>query len=259
MNINSISKEYFDFIHKNTKIIEISNGQTEIITPFVDSTGEGISFSVHYDGKFYTITDEGFTLWDLETKGIDLIKKGKRKELFQSQLSYNGFSLNKRNEITRKVSKSELGQTIHDMTQLLININDLTYLHTHNVTQQFFEDVKQYFMTHEEFSVFPSFNITGKSRLNHKFSYVFKSKGLSKLTRVYNSIDKQKVDTILTSWLDTTEYRKKEFLDEEKLYIILSDEGYNNMNDDHLLALETYDIKVLNFENKNSLISELGA
>ncbi|MCW6666981.1 DUF1828 domain-containing protein [Aerococcaceae bacterium NML190938] len=258
MSINLISKEYFDFINNNTKIIEISDGKTEIITPFVDSTGEGISFSVNHDGKFYTITDDGFTLWDLETKGIDLTKKGKRKELFQSQLQYHGFSLNG-NKIMRKVSKSELGQTIHDMTQLLININDLTYLHSHNISQQFFEDVKQYFMTHKEFSVFPSFNITGKSRLNHKFNYVFKSKGLSKLTRVYNSIDKQKVDTILTSWLDTTEYRKKEFLDEEELYIILSDEGYKNLNDDYLLALESYDIKVLNFENKKDLVSELGA
>ncbi|MBS4456580.1 DUF1828 domain-containing protein [Aerococcaceae bacterium zg-BR33] len=92
LDIQTISNEYFDFIHRNAKLIKVSQSETESIAPYVDSTGEVISFSVKCDGKFYPITDDGLTIWDLETKSIDL-NKSKRRDLFQSQLSFNGFSL----------------------------------------------------------------------------------------------------------------------------------------------------------------------
>ncbi|XJS11176.1 DUF1828 domain-containing protein [Aerococcaceae bacterium WGS1372] len=259
MTAEVIAKEYFDYIKKNTKFSTTHSGYHEVNTPFVDSTGENISFDIFNDGQFYTITDKGYTLWSMRENGIDLSKKNKRNELLQSQLSYNGFELNDKNEIVKKISKAELGQSIHDMTQLLVNIYDLSYLHKGNTHQQFFEDVKDYFMANSNYHVFPGFNITGKSKINHRFDYVFLNSGKSKLSRVFMSISKQQMDNILASWLDTIEYRKEIYNNDEELYIILSHDGFNNLKDNQLIAFENYDIKVVDFNDKDVLENELGA
>lgn len=260
--VEDISKKYFDFINRNINISKLDNSdyETEIVTPFVDTTGEAISFTVRSEGNFYTITDDGFAIWELEQLGIDVSRKSKRKELLNSILEFNSFDLNDSNEIVKTVTKSDIGQAIHDMTQLQINISDLSYLNKSNVAQQFLLDVNEYFFNHEDnYNFFPEFNITGKSKLNHRFNFVFMSKGKSKLTRVHRFIDKQKVDNILTSWLDTIEYRNKTYRNKEELYIILSNEGYKNLNENHSLALDSYNIQLLNFSDENSLIKNLGA
>lgn len=259
MTAKDISKEYFSFIQENSQFNQLTENQTEIITPFVDNHGEGISFSCFFDGKYYKISDDGFTLFNLGVYGIDLEKKGNRQNQFNSLLRYNGFVLGDNKEIIKTVSKKELGQAVHDMTQLLINVYDFDLLHPQTVYTQFLEDVKDYFIKNEKYTLFPGFSITGKSRLNHKFNFVFMSKGVSKITRVHNTITKQQVDNILSGWLDTIEYRQVEYGDTERLYIIVSDDGYKNIKDDHMLALKEYNIEVLNFSDKNQLETELGA
>lgn len=260
--VEDISKNYFDFINKNTNISKLDNDnyETEIITPYVDTTGEAIAFTVRNEGDFYTITDDGFAIWELEQLGVDVSRKSKRKELLESILEFNSFNLNDSNEIIKTVTKNDIGQAIHDMTQLQINVSDLSYLSKGNVAQQFLQDVNNYFFNHEDYyNFFPEFNITGRSTYNHRFNFVFMSKGKSKLTRVHRFIDKQKVDSILTSWLDTIEYRNKYYRNKEELYVILSDEGYKNLNEKHSLALKSYDIRLLNFSDENSLVKNLGA
>lgn len=258
--MDNIQKEYLNFIKENTKFIQHNEKNiTEIVTPYVNSYGEGIYFNVNYDGNKYTITDNGFTLWNLELEGIKLTVKGNRKELLKSLLNFNGFSLNNKKEIIKTVDKVDLGQSIHDMTQLLLNIYDFSMLSPQMVQNQFLEDVKNYFMSDEKkYTVFPNLSITGKSKINHRFHYLFMSDGKSKLTRVHNNIDKQQVDSILAGWLDTIEFRKKEYGNKEELYIVVSDEGYNKINDKNLTALKEYDIEVLNFSDKKQLEKSLG-
>lgn len=255
MNVKEIKNNYINYIKENTKFSIHNNEIYSVHTPFVDSFGEGISFSIKKEGKLYKVSDDGFSFWELDISGIDLKRKSKRKQLFDSAIDFNGFQLSHDNSIYRMVAYKDIPQAIHDMTQLLINIYDLTYLSRSNVSYQFYQDVDNYFMNNDNYAVFSEFNLTGKSQLNHKFNYVFLQKGVNKLARVHNRIDKQQVESILTSWLDTTSARKKN----EQLYIVLSEDGFNNINDNNLIALESYEIKLLNFSDKNSLLESLGA
>ncbi|AMB93288.1 DUF1828 domain-containing protein [Aerococcus sp. UMB8608] len=255
MNVEDIKKDYLNYIKENTNVNLHKDEVYSVDTPFIDSFGDGISFSIKFDGKLYKITDDGFASWELDLAGINLNKKSKRKELFTNSIDFHGFNLSDNKEIYRKVSQKEIGQAIHDMTQLLINIYDLTYLSRNNVASQFYQDVDAYFSHNDSYAVFPDFNITGKSQLNHRFNYVFLQKGINKLAKVHTRVDKQQVNSILTSWLDTTAVRKNN----EKLYVILSNEGYHDITDENLIALESYEISILNFDNKDSLINNLGA
>lgn len=99
---------------------------------------------------------------------------------FKSILQYNnGFDL-VGESIERNVTKAHLGQAIHDMTQLLINVYNFFQLSPHNVKSQFLDDVKHYFMQNENYSVFLAFSIAGKSRLEHRFNFCIHEQRLFK-------------------------------------------------------------------------------
>ncbi|ANC74360.1 TPA: DUF1828 domain-containing protein [Streptococcus pyogenes] len=257
MKASDVKKEYLAFVKENTIFNNATETHTEVVTPFVDPFGEAIGFSIKSNGKSLTITDDSYTIWNLSINGIDVTKKGRRNDLFLSLLHYNGFDLVDK-AIERTVSKANLGQAIHDMTQLLMNVYDFIQLSPNNVKSQFLDDVKSYFMSDNHYSVFPAFSIAGRSRLEHRFNFVFMSHGISKIARVHNHVTKQQVDTILASWLDTSEFRKREYGDKEELYIIVSDDGFKNMKDDHLIALQEYNIHILNFADKQQLQMQLG-
>lgn len=208
MDIRKISKEYFSFIEKNTHFNFINNNLFEVITPFVDSFGEGISFVIEKKHRYIKVHDQGFTLWNLSNYGIDLLNKNSaRHKSLLSLLNYSGFK-EENGYIFKNTSNEDLPQTIHDMTQLLINVYDFALTSKQRVANFFFDDVKNYFSDHKQYySYFPDFLIQGKSRISHKIDFVFLKKEKSNLVKVYNKLDKQNVNNILVSWLDTVDKR----------------------------------------------------
>lgn len=203
MNATDIKNTYLNYIKENAVFNDVTDTHTEVITPFVGPLGEAIGFSIKSNGKHLTVTDDGYTIWNLSVNNVDVTKKGRRQDIFNSLLHFNGFDLHN-GAIERTTGKEQLGQVIHDMTQLLMNVYDFIQLAPSNVKSQFLDDVKYYFMKNDHYTVFPAFSIAGKSRLEHRFNFVFMSKGVSKIARVHNHITKQQVDTILASWLDTS-------------------------------------------------------
>jgi len=232
MDSNKIKDSYIEYIKENTHVNLLEGDSQEVITPFVNTYGDGISFTIKYDGKYYILTDDGFTLWDLQLNGIDLTKKNKRHHLLKSILNYNGLEL--------------MG-------------DDLSLLHPQTVQSHFLEDVKSYFNESSEYNVFPDLSIAGKSRLEHKFNFLAMSKGKYKLVQVHNKITKDKLHFILSSWLDTTENRTIRYGRNESLSIIISSDGYKELKDEYQEALNEYNINILNFEDKKKLKAQLGA
>ncbi|MGX7096391.1 DUF1828 domain-containing protein [Gemella bergeri] len=258
MDCNEMKELYLGYVKENTHINLLEGDSHEVITPYINTYGEGISFTIKFDGNHYVLTDDGFTLWDLQLNGINLSKKNKRHELLKSILSYNGLELNGE-EIIKKARKHNLGQSIHDMTQALLNIYDLTLLHPQAVQNHFLDDVRNYFNDNKDYNVFPELSITGKSKLEHKFNFLMMSKGQYKLVQVHEKITKDKMHFILSSWLDTTENRAKTYGRNESLSIIISPDGYNDLKDEYKDALDEYNIKIINFEEKKKIKTQLGA
>lgn len=125
MDMQQIKSDYFNFISENTKFIESKSNSLEVVTPFIDSFGDGISFVIVQQDNRFTVTDQGFTIWNLKNHGLDL--KGKHFDYhkkLQSYLKYFGFLLVKEN-IQKDVDENNLPQAIHDMTQLLIHLYGL--------------------------------------------------------------------------------------------------------------------------------------
>lgn len=125
MDVKQIKSDYFNFISENTKFIESKSNSLEVVTPFIDSFGDGISFVIVQHDNRFTVTDQGFTIWNLKNHGLDLDEKhSDYHQKLQSYLNYFGFSLVNEN-IQKVVDEKNLPQTIHDMTQLLIHLYGL--------------------------------------------------------------------------------------------------------------------------------------
>ncbi|MGX7070406.1 DUF1828 domain-containing protein [Gemella bergeri] len=258
INITEIKEEYMNYISKNTHMNLLAGDSYEVNTLYTNAYGDGISFTIKYDGNHYILTDDGFTLWELQLNGIDLTKKNKRYQLLKSILNYNGLELSGE-EIIKKTKRQNLGQAIHDMTQVLLNVYDLSLLHPQTVQSHFLDDVRGYFDGNADYNVFPDLSITGKSRIEHKFNFLMMSKGKYKLVQVHNKITKDKLHFILASWLDTTENRIKSYGRNESLSIIISPDGYQELKEEYQEALSEYDINIINFEDKKKLKTQLGA
>ena len=125
MDVQRIKLDYFNYVTENTKFIESKSNSLEVVTPFIDSFGDGISFVIVQHDNYFTVTDRGFTILNLKNYGLDL--KGKHSDYhqkLQSYLNYFGFSLVNEN-IQKDIDENNLPQAIHDMTQLLIHLYGL--------------------------------------------------------------------------------------------------------------------------------------
>lgn len=260
MLAEAISKEYFNWVKENHKFYNLKSTTAEIQTPYVDSFGDSISFSITNDKDTFKLTDLGYTIWNLEAHGVNVTKKNNlRTQLLESIINFEGAKIEGDKEIVKESTKSNLGQSIHDMAQMLLRLSDLAVTHKQNVKSLFEQDVEEYFFEHKEtFNFFPSFSVQGKSNLLHRFDYLFfRQKSEFKLVRVQNTIAKSTVDSILTSWLDTSQYRNNRFAEASQLDIIVNGDNYDSINEEYLNALNEYNIGVINFNNKQDLVETL--
>lgn len=262
MIAEQISTEYFTWVKENHRFYNLKPTTSEIQTPFLDSYGDNISFSIiaENNGNKFKLTDLGYTIWNLEANGINVTnKKNLRTQLLQSVLQFEGAKIEGDKEIVKETTKNHLGQAIHDMTQLLIRLSDLSLVHKRNVRNLFEQDVEEYFAVHrEQYRFFPSLSVQGKSNLLHKFNYLFFSSDNSqKLVRVQNSIAKNSVDSILTSWLDTSQLRQEQYGEHNKLEIIVNGQNYHSINEEYIVAFDEYNIGLINFDDKDQLLEKL--
>jgi len=255
-----ISKEYFDWIKENHKFYNLKSTTAEIQTPYVDSFGDSISFSIINDNGSFKLTDLGYTIWNLEAHGMNVTQKNNlRTQLLQSIINFEGAKIIGDKEIVKETKKNNLGQSIHDMAQMLLRLSELAVTHKKNIKNLFEQDVEEYFLKNKDtFDFFPSFSVKGKSNLLHSFDYLFFRKDADfKLARAQNTIAKSTVDSILTSWLDTSQHRSSRFGENIRLDIIVNGENYHSIKDDYLNALMEYNIGVINFDNKSQLQQQL--
>ena len=115
---------------------------TEITTPFLDRHNDYIQLYAKKDDGGYVITDDGYTLNDLELSGCSL-DSPKRKDILQTTL--NGFGVKLDGAILRvQATPDNFPLRKHNLIQAYQAVNDLFYLASPTVKNLFIEDVAQW-------------------------------------------------------------------------------------------------------------------
>lgn len=243
---------YWSWLKDNTHIKAIDDWY-EITTPYLDRHNDFVQIYARQQGDSFQLTDDGYTLNDLEMSGC-VLDSPKRQQILQTTL--NGFGVNiVDKELTTVATSRQFALRKHSLIQAILAVGDLFYLARPHVRSLFVEDVQSW-LDINDVRYTPNIKLTGKSGFDHVFEFVIpKSKqSPERLLKPVNHPDRDTVQSVIMSWLDTRETRTSDSL----VYAMLNDRDtkISRTVED---ALDNYDIKRIRWTEREKGIQELVA
>lgn len=259
MTLDTIRKEYINWIKENTKFSKMLNSAIEISSPFMDSLNDNITLYVEPNNNNFKITDEGYTIWNLESLGSSIKKGSKRYNMLQSIINRYNISFDADSkELYFHSQKNELGSSIHYLLQTTLTISDSLKINKNTIQGLFEEEVAKYFNDYRDiFDPFPDIDIQGKSKLMHRFDYLMTVQNKrKKLVRLINNLNQTQLERVLLSWQDTSNQRK-ELYNENLGMVALINDDKKPISNDFTEAFKAYDIEPVGFSDKNAVRESL--
>jgi hypothetical protein len=215
--IQRLLDDYLAWLKEKTQLRQIDQW-VEITTPYLDRHNDYIQIYARKSNGGYTLTDDGYTIGDLEQTGCKL-NSSKRQDLLQMTL--NGFGVHLvdgRLEVHASTDNFSLRK--HNLVQAMLAVNDMFYLAVPMVASLFYEDVVAWLDLHD-IRYTPKVKFTGKSGYDHLFDFVI-PKSRKQPERILQAITRPSRDTaqaVAFAWIDTREVRAPD----SQAYAILND------------------------------------
>lgn len=255
MLTKTFSNLYANWIKENIQETQIDNNTFRITTPFLDRNNDAIEvYVIKKDNDSIIITDDGYTMSELESSGFNFKSSKKRKQALDLILNSHGVLIDENNSLLVNANLSNYPIKKHMLTQCMIKISDLFVLSQSNVKSFFLEDVRNFFEKHEiRYTEGPSF--IGKSKLINNFDFVIPhyKNAPERIIRVVNDSRLDYAKSIIFSWEDIKDVRSNSVL-----YTFINDEN-KAPSKDVLNALSEYNIKYVLWNERNNYIDELSA
>ena len=251
-DIQRLLDAYHAWLKDKTALRQIDQW-IEITTPYLDRHNDYIQIYAKKSNGGYVLTDDGYTLDDLEQSGCKL-QSPKRQELLKMTL--NGFGVQLRdNALEVHASPDNFPLRKHNLVQAMLAVNDMFYLATPMVASLFYEDVVAW-LDLSEIRYTPKVKFTGKTGYDHLFDFVI-PKSKRQPERIIQTINRPNRDTaqaVVLSWIDTKEVR----LSDSKAYALLND-SEQSASPAVLDALRNYDVLPVPWSQRESVREELAA
>ncbi|MBN1586024.1 MAG: DUF1829 domain-containing protein [Candidatus Omnitrophica bacterium] len=251
--IRQLIHDYINWLKDKTLLREVGSSWVEITTPCLDRHNDYIQIYVKKEGHGYLLTDDRYTITDLEQSGCNL-DSPKRKDLLKVTL--NGFGVaNKEGELLVHASADNFALRKHNLIQAIMAVNDLFYLAAPTIASVFYEDV-QGWLDLNEVRYTSKVKFTGKSSFDHLFDFVIPSsrKQPERLLRAVNRPNKETVQLLTFSWIDIKEVRPQG----SRIYAFLNDRE-REISEGVVDALRNYDINPVLWSQREDYREQLAA
>lgn len=167
---DQLKQSYLDWVNESFEYRQLANGFIRIDTPFTDNNSDGVVlYAIANKNNEIMLTDDGWTLNNLESYGVYTNKSPKRKEMLERQLRLYGVSTDG-DDIFIETNISKYAEAKHRLLQSILFVNDMFMLSKSNTTNLFYEDVRKFFVQ-EKIRTIRDASYTGKSGLTHKFEF----------------------------------------------------------------------------------------
>ena len=126
---NILENSYYNWLKKELDFKDISDGYISISTPFIDTNYDNISLFANFTDKNHvTVSDFGYTVFNLEELDININKRNKTVwSIFESTLNSFGVTNDNGNlSITTTLDKFLIAKT--RLLNAILRLNDLVYL-----------------------------------------------------------------------------------------------------------------------------------
>jgi hypothetical protein len=250
--IQKLLDEYVAWLKDKTTLRQVENW-VEVTTPYLDRHNDYIQIYAKKENNGFLLTDDGYTIVDLEQSGCKL-QSPKRQDLLKMTL--NGFGVQLQdNALVVHASNENFSLRKHNLVQAMLAVNDMFYLAVPMVASLFYEDVVTWLELHEV-RYTPKVKFTGKTGYDHLFDFVIPKSKLQP-ERILQTINRPSRDTaqaVAFAWIDTKEVRSPD----SKAYAILNDtEQLVSMAVTD--ALQSYDVKPIPWSRREEVREELAA
>lgn len=250
--IQTLLDEYMAWLKDKTTLRQIEDW-VEITTPYLDRHNDYIQIYAKKENGGFLLTDDGYTILDLEQSGCKL-QSPKRQDLLKMTL--NGFGVQfQKDMLAVHASRDNFSLRKHNLVQAMLAVNDMFYLAAPMVVSLFYEDVVAWLDLHEV-RYTPKVKFTGKSGYDHLFDFVI-PKSRQQPERILRAINRPSRDTaqaVAFSWIDTKEVRPPD----AKAYAILNDSD-QLISSAVVDALKNYDVMPIPWSNREDVREELAA
>ncbi len=251
IEIDQLLDAHWHWLRDKTTVMEIGQW-IEITTPYLDRHNDAIQLYVRRDDGGYLISDDGSTIADLASSGVNL-ETPKRRALLDIAIQGFGVSLDcDRLEVLATEETFPLKK--QSLIQAVLAVGDLFYLSEPSVASLFVEDV-QAWLDEQNIRYIPNIPFVGKSGYSHHFNFAIpKSKNApERILRALAKPDKQSAGLLIFDWLDVRDSRQG-----TKAYALLSDVE-RGVPAGVIDALRSYEIQPIAWSQKDSVRQELVA
>lgn len=251
-DVQKLIDNYWAWLKDKTVLREL-NDWVEITTPYLDRHNDYLQIYAKRDNGGYILTDDGYTIDDLEQSGCKL-GSPKRQDLLKMTL--NGFGVRQQGTaLTTHTSPDNFALRKHNLIQAMLAVNDMFYLAAPMVASLFYEDVVTWLDLHD-IRYTPKVKFTGKTGYDHLFDFVI-PKSRRQPERIIQTINRPNRDTAqaaILSWVDTKEVRPPD----SRAYALLNDTEHH-VPDAVLDALRNYGVRPALWSQREGIREELVA
>jgi len=251
--IEKLLRDYHEWLRDKTTLRLVNGDWAEITTPYIDRHNDALQIYVRTEDGRYILTDDSYTIHDLEASGCNL-HTDKRQDLLKMTL--NGFGVRLRNDALEVHATTEtFPLKKHSLIQAMLAVNDLFYLAKPVVESLFFEDVVAW-LDANEIRYTPGAKFTGISGYDHLFNFVI-PKSRKETERIVQAISRPTRETALSfinAWTDTRQTRPPD----SKAYAMLNDME-QPVSGNVIDAFRNYQIRPVAWGERAQIVPELAA
>ena len=251
-DIYKLLADYTAWLKDKTVLRKLDNW-VEITTPYLDRHNDYLQIYAKRENGGYLLTDDGYTVGDLEQGGCKL-QRPKRQNMLRMTL--NGFGVQiSNNALQIHASPENFALKKHNLVQAMLAVNDMFYLAVSVVASLFYEDVAAWLDVHD-IRYTPKVKFTGKSGYDHLFDFVV-PKSRRQPERILHAINHPNRDTaqaVTFAWIDTKEVRPSD----SKAYAFLNDTEHA-IQRPVFDALRSYEVTPIPWSKRENIREELAA
>jgi hypothetical protein len=250
--VQKLLDDYLAWLRDKTSLRQIDKW-VEITTPYLDRHNDYIQIYASKVNGAFVLTDDGYTINDLEQCGCKL-ESSKRQDLLKTTLNGFGVQLHD-NALEIHASHDNFALRKHNLVQAILAVNDMFYLAVPMVASLFYEDVVTWLDLHEV-RYTPRVKFTGKSGYDHLFDFVI-PKSRRQPERILQTINRPSRETaqiVAFSWIDTKEVRPAD----SRAFAFLND-SEQPISTGVLDALRNYDVQPICWSKRDDVREELAA
>jgi Domain of unknown function DUF1829/Domain of unknown function DUF1828 len=252
-HIEELVIQYANWLKQQTRLAQVGQW-VEITTPYLDRHNDYIQIYAKLDNGNITLSDDGYTLKDLELSGCKL-ESPKRQKLLQQTL--NGFAVKLDNNDCLQITANEKNFPLrkHSLIQAMLAVNDLFYLATPSITSLFFEDVVAW-LDLCDIRYTPKVKFTGSGGYDHLFDFVIpkSKKSPERILQTVSNPKKDNAQSLAFAWIDTKDVRPAN----SQAFAILND-SETNISPHVKEVLKSYDITSIPFSKRDEFAEQLAA